>query len=280
MPYYKSSSARRQYFVTFGQGRPVIFLHGITNSGRAWGAQLAPFVEAGFQVILPDHAGHGASDPIRGPIAVADLANDALTLLDHLGIESADVVGLSLGGMVAMQLALQAPARVQRLVVANSFPAFKGEAIRDMVHAWTATFREQDGPVKRLEQTWPINVSPAFRQSAEGLRMYQVLHGIAATTDGASLAHVAEGILGFDIEARLEQLEPETLFMAGTLDTISPPAISQHMAEALARAKYVELPQAAHLSNVDSADAFNEAVLTFLSQPRQPLSATNADGRH
>nr|WP_232449062.1 alpha/beta hydrolase [Burkholderia ubonensis] len=164
-----------------------------------------------------------------------------------------------------MQLALEAPERVGRLVIANSFPAFNGDDVRAMVRSWIDTFREPDGPTKRFEKTWPINASEAFRRSAEGMRMYQLLHGLAAVANGESLAHVAEGIVGFDAEARLSHLEHDTLFVAGALDTMSPPALSRRMAEAAPRGRYIELPHAAHLSNVDSAQAFNEAVLAFLS---------------
>ncbi|KVM10295.1 alpha/beta hydrolase [Burkholderia ubonensis] len=262
---YFTSSERRNYFAVFSTGRPLVLLHGITNSGCAWGAQLGPFVAAGYQVIVPDHAGHGASGPLQAPVSVADLADDVRTLLDELAIGSADVVGLSLGGLVAMQLALEAPERVGRLVIANSFPAFNGDDVRAMVRSWIDTFREPDGPTKRFEKTWPINASEAFRRSAEGMRMYQLLHGLAAVANGESLAHVAEGIVGFDAEARLSHLEHDTLFVAGALDTMSPPALSRRMAEAAPRGRYIELPHAAHLSNVDSAQAFNEAVLAFLS---------------
>ncbi|KVN98168.1 alpha/beta hydrolase [Burkholderia ubonensis] len=263
---YLTSNGRRNYFMTFGAGRPLVLLHGISNSGRAWGAQIGPLAAAGFKVIVPDHAGHGASAPVRGHVTVETLASDVVALLDHLSIESADVVGLSLGGMVALQLALEAPQRVGRLVMANSYSTFKGEAVQAMVRTWADTFREPDGPTHRFENAWPLNASETFRQTAEGMQMYQMLHGLAAVADGESLAQVAEGVFGFDAEERLGRLKPNTLFIAGSLDTVSPPKLSQRMAEAVPHGQYVELPGAAHLSNVDSARAFNEVVLAFLSK--------------
>lgn len=263
MAYYENAG-RRNYFIEFGSGRPVILLHGISNSGRAWGPQIPPLVGAGFRVIIPDHAGHGASTPIRHSIGVTDIASDVLALLDHLDVESADLVGLSLGGMTTLQMAIDRPERVGRLVIANSFDSSANDEFRAMAEAWASIFRGEDGPVNRLERTWPILVNEAFRASDEGIQTYQVWHGIAATADGPSLAHVSEGIIGFDITERLAFLRPPTLFIAGENDRMSVPAVSQRMAAKSPHGSYAELAGASHLSNVDSSDLFNRALMPFL----------------
>jgi len=263
MAYY-TSGKRRNYFIEFGAGRPVVLLHGISNSGRAWSPQIAPLVEAGLRVIVPDHAGHGASGKLDRPFSVSDLAGDVLSLLDHLALDSADVIGLSLGGMVAMEIALTHPERVRKLVVANSFYTTATDEFRTMAEGWATTFRSEDGPLKRLEGIWPMNVNETFRASSDGMKTYQVWHGLAATADGPSIAHVAEGIVGFDISTALASLSMPVLFIAGDHDRMSPPAVSQRMASQVSRSEYVEIAGAAHISNVDSADQFSKAVLAFL----------------
>jgi 3-oxoadipate enol-lactonase len=135
-----------------------------------------------------------------------------------------------------------------------------------MAQSWAAAFRAEDGPVARLEATWPLNVNESFRSSEEGLRTYQVWHGVAATADGESLAHVAEGIVHFDVGDKLGSLTTSTLFISGGGDLMSPPAISRKMADAVPRAQYVEIEGAAHISNVDSPQQFNAAVVPFLKQ--------------
>jgi 3-oxoadipate enol-lactonase len=257
---------RKNYFIEFGRGTPVVLLHGISNSGRAWAPQVAPLVQAGFRVIIPDQAGHGASARLTRPFTVMDLARDVRVMLDTMGIDSADIVGLSLGGMVGLQLALSSPDRTRRLVVANSFPSSASAEFRLMAQSWAAAFRAEDGPVARLEATWPLNVNESFRSSEEGLRTYQVWHGVAATADGESLAHVAEGIVHFDVGDKLGSLTTPTLFISGGGDLMSPPAISRKMADAVPRAQYVEIEGAAHISNVDSPQQFNAAVVPFLKQ--------------
>ncbi|MBB6670125.1 alpha/beta fold hydrolase [Cohnella nanjingensis] len=263
MAFYMNGN-RRNYFIEFGNGRPVILLHGISNSGRAWSPQIAPLVDAGFRVVVPDHAGHGASAKLDRPFGVSDIAGDVIALLDHLSIEVTDIIGLSLGGMAALEIALTQSRRVRKLIVANSFETSATEEFRTMAEGWARTFRSENGPVKRLEGVWPMNVNEGFRATAEGMKTYQVWHGLAATADGRSLAYVAEGIVGFDATARLESLSMPVLFIAGEQDKMSPPAVSRRMADRVLDARYVEIQGAAHISNADSAAAFNEAVITFL----------------
>ncbi|WP_237763022.1 alpha/beta fold hydrolase [Paenibacillus sp. A3] len=119
-----------------------------------------------------------------------------------------------------------------------------------------------------------MNVNEAFRASAEGMKTYQVWHGLAATADGRSLAYVAEGIVGFDATTRLASLSMPVLFIAGEQDRMSPPAFSRRMADRVPNERYIEIQGAAHISNVDSAVAFNEAVITFLGGA--PTSVTSA----
>ncbi|MFU1793960.1 alpha/beta fold hydrolase [Paenibacillus azoreducens] len=263
MAYYINGN-RRNYFIEFGSGRPVVLLHGISNSGRAWAPQITPLVEAGFRVIVPDHAGHGASAKLDHPLGVSDLAADVVALLDHLSIEAADIIGLSMGGMVALEIALTQPRRVGKLIVANSFDTTATEEFRTMAEGWARTFRGEDGPVKRFEGIWPMNVNEPFRASAEGVKTYQVWHGLAAAADGPSLAYVADGIVGFDATTRLASLSMPVLFIAGERDRMSPPVVSRQMTDRVPGARYVEIQGGAHISNVDSAAAFNEAVITFL----------------
>lgn len=258
------SHGRRNYAPSFGSGQPILLLHGISNSGRAWGPQIPPLVEAGYRVIVPDHAGHGASARLTAPLGVDDLADDIEALLAVLEIDRLDVVGLSLGGMVAMELALRRPAMVGRLVVANSFACTATPAFAAMAQGWAAVFEQPDGPLRRLEENWPSLVSPAFQASAEGMRTWQIWHGIAASADGPSLAHVARGVANFDVSGRLAELAMPALFIAGGLDRMSKPEFSRAMVEAAPHGAFRLIEEAAHISNVDAAKAFNRHLLEFL----------------
>ena len=113
-----------------------MLIHGFTNYGLAWAPQLAALVHSGHRVILPDLYGHGASSPATGICTVSDLAGDMINLLDHLGVGSVIVCGLSLGGMVALQMAVDQPNRISSIIVANSRSWFTGPESSAMVDAW------------------------------------------------------------------------------------------------------------------------------------------------
>ncbi|KUM05327.1 alpha/beta fold hydrolase [Chromobacterium subtsugae] len=265
MAYYTHRN-RRLYYLAHGDGPAALLLHGICNSGRAWLPQLEALAAAGYRVIAPDFAGHGASPRLDASYGVANLAADCVALLDQLDLAQAHIVGLSLGGMAAQQLALDAPSRVRSLTVACSFPSTATDEARQMLAGWAQTLREPDGPLKRLEQSWPRNLNAAFRASPAGQALYWQWQAQAAQADGASQAHVCEGLADYHLAENLSAIAAPALYLAGECDEVSPPALSQWMAAQVPGARFATLPGAAHVANVDSAAAFNAALLAFLRQ--------------
>lgn len=168
MAYY-THQQRKIYFTVIGHGRPLLLLHGITNSGRAFASQIPPLLKAGYQLIIPDHAGHGASQTITTPLSIYDLASDTLGLINELQLKDVTVCGVSLGGMVALNMLLAQPELFSKGVIAHSFMSTAGEEFKHMSMNWSATFKQQDGPVTRFEQTWPVLVNEHFRQSDKGV---------------------------------------------------------------------------------------------------------------
>jgi pimeloyl-ACP methyl ester carboxylesterase len=106
---------------------PVLLVHGLGSTGADWAFQIEPLA-ARFRVLVPDLPGAGRSAP--GRHAIADYARQLLLLLDGLGVERSHLVGFSLGGAVALELALQAPQRVQRLIIINSLPSYRPDTLR------------------------------------------------------------------------------------------------------------------------------------------------------
>lgn len=245
---------------------PVILLHGITNSGRAWLQQLPMLVQAGFKVIIPDHAGHGSSDPIDHVYGVEFIANDTLALMTHLGLQKAHIVGLSLGGMVALQIATNDPERVDRLIIANSFGTFSTPVFCQLAASWKAHFLQIDGPLSRFDSSWPMLVTSAFRSTSIGIQFQQIFRAQAATASGQSLAFLCDGIVEFDVRSRLYSLRRKTMIMSGEQDLMSKPEIGEELARMIPDAIYTKLKNSAHLSNVDSAESFNREMHQFLTE--------------
>src|SRR6202011_5390646 len=143
------------YFETHGSGRPMILLHGGRGSGEMFGPIL-PVLAERHQVVTVDLQGHGRTADIDRPIDVRLMAGDIAALIDHLGLDKPDVVGYSLGGGVALQTAVQYPAKVRRLVVASAnirpdaiYPEMRAQ--QSQVNAAAADFMK-DTPMYQLYQ--------------------------------------------------------------------------------------------------------------------------------
>lgn len=260
-----NQQGRRIYYASFGAGKPLVFLHGITNSGRAWGPQIGPFTRAGYQVILPDLAGHGASSAITSPMTPAALADDILALIDFLGFEKVDCCGLSLGGMVAIEAANIKPQAFDRLILANTFVQTDTEHMKQMAEQWKDMFRQEDGPAVRLENTWPLLISKAFSQTDEGVKTFQVWHAQASMADGASYCHITDGLTQYNASDIIPTLSHRSLVLSSANDQISAPENGTQIAQLLPNSEHVTLEDSLHLSNVDQAEIFNKTVLDFLS---------------
>jgi 3-oxoadipate enol-lactonase len=265
MPIFQSVRGYLHY-EEVGTGRPVVLLHGFTNFGLCWAPQLASLVHAGYRVILPDLHGHGRSQPATTLTTVPDLAADVAALLDHLGVQRVMLCGLSLGGMIAQQMAIDQPARVTSLIVVNSRSSFTGPAMTAMVDSWIALFREENGPLKRLQTTWPALVNEAFRESPSGRAAFEAWAQVLAAVPGSSLCHVARGMAQFDLRGRLAAIRSPVLVIGAEQDRLFSPDEGRKIADEIAGSVYVLISGAGHLSNLDSADQFNRLLLDFLSR--------------
>ena len=242
-----------------------MLIHGFTNYGLSWTPQLAALVHAGYRVVLPDLRGHGASAPATELCTVTDLASDMMGLLDYLDTGPVAVCGLSLGGMVAMQMGLNEPNRIAGLVIANSRPSFSDPEVLAIVDTWTALFLQEDGPLKRLHATWPALVNEFFRESASGHAALDAWARVLTTVQGSSLCHVAKGMTKFDLRPRLAAIHAPALVISGAHDRLFQPEFGREISRAIAGSSYSVIPGAGHLSSLDSPHHFNRLLLDFLA---------------
>jgi pimeloyl-ACP methyl ester carboxylesterase len=148
-----------------GQGEPMLLIQGMSATHLAWGRPFLDQLEQSFECIVFDNRGMGLSGPAQMPFTTADLAADALGLLDALGIERAHVVGISMGGMVAQELALAHPDRLRTLTIGASYCGgaegrlMRREDLEMLGEAMASGDRER---VHRA--MWEINLSPGFRE--------------------------------------------------------------------------------------------------------------------
>jgi 3-oxoadipate enol-lactonase len=264
MPFYESRGQSLHY-ETVGAGRPILLVHGFTNYGMVWAPQLAALVHAGYRAIMPDLAGHGLSEPAQVKTTVADLAGDMVALLDSLGIARAAVCGLSLGGFVAQQMAVDHPGRVDGTIVADSRPLANDAETRAVIATWIEMFEGPGGPLKRLEFAWPVLFNDTFQASPAGAATLDAWRPILARIPGYSLANVARGMAEFDVSAALPRVRAPTLVISGELDRLFAPEVSRRTAELVPGAGFAVIPGGGHICSVDSPDRFNRLMLGFMA---------------
>jgi 3-oxoadipate enol-lactonase len=242
---------------------PVLMLsHSLGADLTMWDAQVAAF-SGSIRVLRFDTRGHGGSPVVPGGCNIAALAGDALGLLDRLGIARVHFCGLSLGGMIGIWLAAHAPERIDRLVLANT------AALLGPPSNWDSRIAAvRAGGMAAIADTvisrW---FTPEFSRR-EPQAVAKIRTTILATPP-EGYAACAAAVRDMDQRESLAAIRAPTLVIAGTHDPATPPALSHALADAIVGARYTEL-DAAHLSNVEAAGAFNAAVLDFLLS-RNPI---------
>jgi 3-oxoadipate enol-lactonase len=253
-----SSGATIAYEIHGDPGAPpVLFLNSIGSTRALWERQRRAF-ERGFRVITYDARGHGESAVPPGPYTLAQLAGDAVAILEAERIAAAHVCGLSLGGITALWLAVHAPERVRSLVLANTGARIGSMEFWD---ARMALVRERGMPAVA-----DVAIPNWF---TEGFRAREP-HTVQAVRDAIEATPV-EGYLGCcaamreeDLRESLSAVRCPVLAIAGASDRSTPPELLQFVHERLPGSRLVTL-DAAHISNVEQETAFNAALSAFLA---------------
>ncbi|HZZ91508.1 MAG TPA: 3-oxoadipate enol-lactonase [Usitatibacter sp.] len=243
-----------------GAGIPVVLVHAIGCDHRMW-ESLEGALTQRHRVVSVDVRGHGRSPVPPRPYTLDGLADDIVAVLDGVGVERAHYVGLSMGGMIGQALALRHPARLARLVIANSTSSYGPEGPRN----WQARAKmvEEGGLEAIREMVAARYFSDAFRASQPD---------VVDTVMSRFVRTPREGYLGccdaigqLDFTASLARIAAPTLVIAGELDAGTPPAMSEAIARAIPGAELTVIPGAAHLAAVEAPQAFDAAVMRFLA---------------
>ena len=154
-------------YVRRGTGEPLLLIQGMSGTHAGWGEPFLSLLEPHLDLIAYDHPGIGASAPAAGSITIADLAQNAAGVLDALGIERAHVLGISMGGMVAQELAIAHPERLSTLTLGCTYPGGTGSRLTDqaVIQRILAGFASGNAE-ELLRASFGVNVSPAFAAEA------------------------------------------------------------------------------------------------------------------
>jgi 3-oxoadipate enol-lactonase len=236
---------------------PVVFVHGLGGDHGMWMFQVPEF-SARFPTLALDLRGHGQSSKPDTECTMADLALDVVRVLRGLGVERAHVVGLSLGGMVAQQLALDYPTSVASLVLADTVcgtpPEFR-EAMR------AALQFIEDSSMAEVAQA---RITNAFSDAVDPVMRGYLIDRVARN-DKPAYVRSARAAFGFSACDRLSEIHAPTLVVVGDADRVTPPPLSEDLAARIRGARLARIPNAGHISNMEQPAAFNRVVLEFLS---------------
>jgi len=235
---------------------PIVLIHGLGGDQTFWLYQVPAFC-AHFPVLSVDLRGHGQSAKPDRDFSIVDLARDVVRLLRGLGVERAHIVGLSLGGVVAQQFALDYPLAVASLVLADTFCGTPPE-YGDMVQAALQFIEDNDMPAvakARITNAFSDGVDPVMRD-------YFIDR--VARNDKPSYLRAARAVMGFSSSVRLSEIAAPTLVVIGELDRVTPPALSEDIAARIPGARLARIAACGHISNLEKPAAFNRTLLEFL----------------
>lgn len=250
-----------QFYRRAGDGPPVILIHALGLDHRLWDKQIL-HLSAAFQVIAYDVRGHGATDVPPGPYTLSEFADDLCGLLDALGIDRAHLVGISMGGMIAQELALRSPERVASLVLADTASEYNQEARRQF--AERARIAEERGMGPLIEPTIERWFTAEFRRQRPD--EVERIRSILAQAHPDGYAASCRAIARADLTERLVSINVPTLVLVGSEDTSTPPEMAIEIHEHIPGSRIQVIEGAAHLTNVAKFKEFNQAVASTVQQ--------------
>jgi 3-oxoadipate enol-lactonase len=254
----KVNGIETNYEIHGKEGAPwLAFSHSLACTVRMWDGQIAAFKDR-FRILVYDTRGHGATSAPAGPYTLEQLADDLRALLSLLDIQRLHFVGLSLGGMIGQTFVLKYPGIMNRLVLADTGHAQTPEAIKQ----WEERIRiaqaqGMKGLVASTMERWftePFRASPPAKAIA----------ALIAATPVAGYIGCGQAIMKLDTTARLKDIKNPVLAITGEQDGAA--VGTRYIGENVPGAKFVSIPQAAHISNIEQAGAFNSAVGAFLTK--------------
>lgn len=257
MPFVDTGKGRLHYQIDGADDAPVLVLsNSLGTTLDMWLPQLPALTEK-YRVLRYDTRGHGQSEVTPGPYSIAQLGGDVIALLDHLKFPRVHFCGLSMGGMTGMWLAINHPARIDRLVLCNTSAAI---GVPEMWNARITQVRQGgmnsiiDAVLERWFTADFLAHAPAQVERVRGM--------LAATSVEGYVANCA-AVRDMDQRAELGRIATPTLVIGGRHDKSTPPEHGELIAKSIPGARYVEL-NAAHLSNWEVAQAFTQQVVNFL----------------
>ncbi|MGI9544944.1 MAG: alpha/beta fold hydrolase [Cyclobacteriaceae bacterium] len=260
---FVNSSGTQIYYQERGIGDPLVLLMGFGADGNVWEKHAAVY-EQHFRCIILDNRGVGKSDAPHGPYSTAMMADDTAAVMDHLGVTQAKVAGISMGGAIAQELALNHPERVSCLALISTWPSFNtyAKTVYENLKSIRKTAKPDD--FMELLQLWIF--APPFYET--GLADLKEGQEEAAANENPQTQQGFEGQLDACIHHnsvdRLGQIKVPTLITIGDMDIFTPPTFSELLHEKIPGSRLEHFPRGGHVHHWEDLERFNRITLEFL----------------
>jgi 3-oxoadipate enol-lactonase len=248
------------YWDERGSGEPVLLIMGLSYPSYMW-HRSRPVLATRYRTIALDNRGVGQSDVPAGPYTMAQMASDAVAVLDATGVERAYVIGVSMGGMIAQEFALQYPGRVRSLILACTAAGGPTAVQAEPAALQVLMSRANMTPDEAIEAIIPFIYHPATSRKLidEDMAIRRKWYPETAGYMGQ-----LQAIFGWEAYSRLEKIQAATLVIHGDADRLVPAANGKLIAGKIAGAKFAEIARASHIFDTDQPEASQRAILEFL----------------
>jgi pimeloyl-ACP methyl ester carboxylesterase len=254
------------YYEVHGKGVPLVMIQGFGGDHKAWFFQ-TPVFKTYYTVIIFDNRGLGMSDKSNEPYTIRTMAGDVIGLMDYLSVDRAHILGLSLGGLVAQEIALTYPERVRKLVLGSTFAGRDIKDVNpDMLKAIGVKEGSTNADIRSIDFKKLMNVMVTLAFNRMAYRMFLVplaKYGMRRIKPEGYLDQMAS-IEDYDTLDKLHLIKAPTLVITGTEDRLVSPRISETIASRIPHAKLVKIKGGSHAFFIEMRRSFNKEVLEFL----------------
>ncbi|RME26703.1 MAG: alpha/beta hydrolase [Deltaproteobacteria bacterium] len=259
MPHVQVNGTRIHYTVE-GSGPPAMLVHGLGSSHRDWEFN-APALSKSHTLVIPDCRGHGLSGKAPGRYSIDLFASDLAELVETLDLEPIHLLGISMGGMIAMRLAADRPKMVRSLTVVNAGCRIRIDSLRArlslVLRRFLLNFIGMRAVGKKLgQEMFPERGQEKFRRLVEQRW---------AENDRGCYRRSLDAVLGFDMCGQLERIKCPALFVRGELDD-TPVELPEQYIRSMPDARLVVIEGSRHATPIDRAEEFNTLVERFWSE--------------
>ncbi|MFQ5399591.1 MAG: alpha/beta fold hydrolase [Anaerolineae bacterium] len=248
------------YYEERGRGRPLLLLHGLGSSVRDWELQM-PVFSRQYRVIAVDMRGHGRSAKPKGPYSLPMFAADTAEFIRRLALAPVHVVGISMGGMIALQLAVDAPELLKSMALVNCGPELVPRTFKEKLQVQQRMLITRIMGMRRMGEF----LAPRLFPKPDQATLRQLIAERWAKNDRRAYLASLRALVGWSVAAQLSQIACPTLVVAAEED-YTPITVKEAYAAEMPNARLHVIEDSRHATPIDQPEQFNQVVLAFLAQ--------------